>query len=148
MNECMLQKSKTTLNISTHVATCHHTWTHVLYMHKHIILQQTSTLDQITKLDPTASSEENKWVELSATLRYKACSESQDITPETIQRPDLHSPRLSPIRHKQSSVPLHNHQIIIKPDMSINLSTKYKKTCLEFLQPMIMRHRKNGSSFS
>ena len=62
---------------------------------------------------------------MSATLRYEACSDSKNIACKTIQRPDLHSPRNLLIRQKQSSVPLHHHQIRIKPDMSINLDTKY-----------------------
>ena len=66
MNECMLLKSKTKLNINT-PATCHLTETDVMFLHKRILLQQTSNTRNTRTLQETLKTSELKCQQLSGT---------------------------------------------------------------------------------
>jgi hypothetical protein len=109
---------------STHTATCHLTETDVMFLHRPILLQQTSNTRNIRTLQETLQTNELKCQQ----LRYGACSDCRISPARQYKDPSSTRHDVHPYvanNQLESSVPLHSHQIRINPDMSTDLNTKY-----------------------
>ena len=110
---------------STHTATCHLTEAAVMFLHKRILLQQTSNTRNTRTLQETLKTNELKCQQLSGTRlvqipRYRL----QDNTKTRSSLANDVHPYVTN-NQLESSVPLYSHQIRINPDMSTDLNTQY-----------------------
>ena len=83
---------------STHTATCHLTETDVMFLHKRILLQQTSNTRNTRTLQETLKTSELKCQQLSGTRLVQKISPARQYKDPIFTRQ-----RRSPICHKQST---------------------------------------------
>ena len=150
MNECMLLKSKTKKSKSTHTATCHLTETDVMFLHKRILLQQTSNTRNTRTLQETLKTSELKCQQLSGTRlvqipRYRLQDDTK--TRSSLATTFTHMSQTINLNQASLFTAIKLELIQTCPSTKIQSITA-SETCLKFLQPMIMIHRKSEDHLS